>query len=69
VQGKATDGLIVTLGRFDTQEQADVEAQRLIAEAAYRDIVVQAIIPPPQPEGAAGAPFIPGRSLPPRAKS
>lgn len=69
VQGKATDGLVVTLGRFDTQEQANLEAERLISEAAYRDVVVQAIIPTTPPEGTASAPLTPGRSLPPHVKS
>jgi len=47
VQGKATDGLVVTLGRFDTEEEARAECARLVAEATYRELTVQPIAPPP----------------------
>ncbi len=71
VQGKASDGLVVTLGRFETEEQAKAEAERLVADAAYRDIVVQAIVPAPRPESADGPATPaspPGRAAPPHGQ-
>ncbi|MEW6249970.1 MAG: hypothetical protein AB1716_04930 [Planctomycetota bacterium] len=43
VRGKAADGLVVTLGRYDTEEQAQADCRKFIEEAVYRDLTVQAI--------------------------
>ncbi len=55
VQGKATDGLLVTLGRYDTEEEARAECARIVAEATYRDVIVQPIAQPPAPAEPAPA--------------
>ncbi len=53
VRGKAADGLVVTLGRYETAEQAHADCKRLEAQAEYRDLTVQPIEPKPD-VGAAG---------------
>jgi hypothetical protein len=51
IRGKAPDGLIVTLGRYDTEAQAEADLQRFVTEQVYRDVAVEAISPrPPGPE-------------------
>ncbi len=47
VRGVATDGLTVTLGRYETLEQADTDCRQLAMRGGYRDLVVQAIEPKP----------------------
>ncbi len=46
IRGKASDGLVVTLGRYDTETQARTDLQRFAAEAVYRDLSVEPISPP-----------------------
>jgi hypothetical protein len=43
VQGKAADGLTVTLGRYDTEEEAKQELAKFSQEGSYRDIRVAPI--------------------------
>ncbi len=63
VRGKApSDGLVVTLGRYDTEDEARNARDALARDAIYRDLTVEAIIPPPAPP-APDAPARPG-SLP-----
>jgi hypothetical protein len=53
VQGKAVDGLTVTLGRYDTEAEATAERDKLIQEGVYRDVKVAPIAPsatPPVPQ-------------------
>ena len=47
VRGTATDGLTVTLGRYETAEQAAVDCRQLAKRGGYRDLVVQPIEPRP----------------------
>ncbi len=47
VQGTATDGLTVTLGRYETAEQAHEDCGKLTKQGDYRDVAVQAIEPRP----------------------
>lgn len=48
----AADGLRVTLGRYDTREEADADFRRL-ATSAYRNVVIEPLVvaPAPQAEG------------------
>ena len=46
VRGKSTDGLIVTLGRHDTEKAAEAEAEKLRKAGFYRDVTVERIKPP-----------------------
>ncbi len=49
VRGKAADGLMVTLGRYNTEEEARADCQKFADEATYRDVTVQPIPPAPTP--------------------
>jgi hypothetical protein len=49
VQGKAADGLTVTLGRYDTEEEANRECARLLEEGLYREVRTTPIPPAPDP--------------------
>lgn len=49
VRGKAPDGLVVTLGRYETQPEAEADMERLAREGRYRKLELQAITPPPAP--------------------
>ncbi len=65
LQGRASDGLVVTLGRYDTEEEANADRVKFAAEAAYRDLKVLPIAPPPaQPVTQTKGPLPPtgGRS-------
>jgi hypothetical protein len=59
IRGKARDGLVVTLGRYETEPEAQTDLLRLADYGGYRNLELQAIIPPPP--SAAPAPFIRGR--------
>ena len=50
----ASDGLTVTLGRYETAEQANEDCGRLTEIGGYRDFAVQPIPPRPDPAVAAG---------------
>lgn len=54
VRGTAADGLTVTLGRFETAEQAQLEYARLAQVGGYRNLVVQPIDRPPTPAAPGG---------------
>ena len=47
IRAKARDGLVVTLGRYETEPQAQVELQRYTQEGYYRRLELQAITPAP----------------------
>jgi hypothetical protein len=47
VRGKApSDGLVVTLGRYDTEDEARTACDSLTRDGTYRNITVEAIILP-----------------------
>jgi hypothetical protein len=50
LRGTASDGLTVTLGRYETSEEAQADAGRLAAGGSYRDLEVQALEVPPELE-------------------
>ena len=45
VRGKASDGLLVTLGRYTTEEEARADCEKIVSEGVYRDVRVDAISP------------------------
>jgi hypothetical protein len=49
VQGKAPDGLTVTLGRYDTEDEANAECAKFVREGQYRDVRVAPIAPARDP--------------------
>ena len=66
IRGKARDGLVVTLGRYETEPEAQIHLQRLTREGGYRNLELQAIAPPPppptsEPPLASGRPPTPAR--------
>lgn len=54
IRGKARDGLIVTLGRYETEPEAQVDMQRLIQDGSYRNLEIQPLAPPAPPPTEAG---------------
>jgi len=50
LRGTAADGLTVTLGRYETEEEACADSSRLALGGAYRDLVVQPLEVKPAPE-------------------
>jgi hypothetical protein len=49
VRGKSTDGMMVTLGCYDTQKAAQAEADKFLRERFYRDVTVERIEPAADP--------------------
>ncbi len=41
--------MLVTLGRYDTEEEAQADCRKFADQATYRELLVQAITPPPPP--------------------
>ncbi len=55
IRGVSGDGTTVTLGRFETEEEARAEYDRLVEEGYYRNLKVRPVEPPPPvPAEAAG---------------
>lgn len=52
LRATAADGLIVTLGRYATVEEADTDCGRFALRGKYRDLAVQSIAPCPEPTAA-----------------
>ncbi len=49
LRGKAADGLVVTLGRYETTADAEADLARMTARGAYRNLVLQPLEPAPEP--------------------
>lgn len=49
VRATAADGLAVTLGRYETAEEAHADSDAFTRGGRYRDLAVQAIEPRPDP--------------------
>jgi hypothetical protein len=47
VRAKAADGMMVTLGRYATAEEAEADCAKFAKEGRYRDLSVQPIAPAP----------------------
>ena len=56
VQGTAADGLIVTLGRYETVEEALADRDKFAGIGGYSDIAVQPIAPRPDPTATPSGP-------------
>ena len=50
IRGKARDGLVVTLGKYETEPEAQLDLQRLTDAGDYRNLAVEALPPPPPPQ-------------------
>jgi hypothetical protein len=50
LRATAADGSTVTLGRYETVEEAHADSSRLALGGAYRDLVVQPLEARPVPE-------------------
>jgi hypothetical protein len=50
IRGKARDGLVVTLGKYETEPEAQLDLQRLIQSGGYRNLALEALEPPPPPQ-------------------
>ncbi len=49
IRGISGDGTTVTLGRFETEDEARAEYDRLVEEGYYRKLKVSPLDPPPPP--------------------
>lgn len=47
ITGSARDGKTVTLGKYRTLPEAEMDYARLIKDADYRNVTIQEIAPPP----------------------
>ena len=47
IRGVSGDGTTVTLGRFDSEEEAQAQYDRLVDEGYYRKLKVRPMDPPP----------------------
>lgn len=45
IRGRSSDGQIVTLGKYDTQNEARVDCDKIIKEGSYRNVNIEQIIP------------------------
>lgn len=70
IRGVSGDGTTVTLGRFETEEEARAEYERLSEEGYYRNLKVRPVEPPPVPAdpAAAAAPAVAPAKAPVREK-
>ncbi len=56
LRATAADGLVVTLGRYETAEQAHADCAKLAEQGGYRDFAVQPIAPRPDSAAAENTP-------------
>lgn len=49
IRGQARDGLVVTLGKYETEAEAQLDLGRLSGAGGYRNLAVEALPPPPPP--------------------
>ena len=52
VRARAADGLTVTLGRYETAEEAHAQSDRFAESGGYRNLAVEPIAPRPDPAAA-----------------
>ncbi len=65
IRGISGDGTTVTLGRFETEQEARAEYDRLVEEGYYKSLKVRPIEPPPEQPAEAHTPAAP---TPPRKR-
>jgi hypothetical protein len=49
IRGKASDNQIVTLGKYDTKDAAQVDHDKIVGEAFYRNVTIEEIKSVAQP--------------------
>ncbi len=49
IRAKSSTGQMVTLGKYDTEEQAKDDHVRIIRDACYRNAVIEQITNTPEP--------------------
>ncbi|MBN2563871.1 MAG: hypothetical protein JXQ75_23395 [Phycisphaerae bacterium] len=49
IQAESSDGVVVTTGKYDTEEGAKADYSRIVEEGFYRKVEV-VFTPPPEPE-------------------
>lgn len=49
IVGKSRDGLVVTLGKYASRDEAEQDLARLTKDAFYRDMKIATITPPAPP--------------------
>jgi hypothetical protein len=49
VRGKSNDGTMVTLGRHDTEEAAQTDADKLVKQGFYHNVTLERIEPAAEP--------------------
>lgn len=47
ITGKSRDGMVVTLGKYRTQAEADADHARLVKEGYYSNVQITELPPPP----------------------
>jgi len=52
LRATAADGLVVTLGRYETAEEADADCGKFALQGEYRNLAVQPIAPRPEATAA-----------------
>jgi hypothetical protein len=55
LRATAADGVAVTLGRYETEEEAHADSERFTERGGYHDLAIEPIEPvsdPPSPESA-----------------
>ena len=52
IRGRSADSQIVTLGQYDTQDEAKVDYDKIIKEGFYRNVKIEQIIPAHAPTGS-----------------
>ena len=45
ILGRSSDGTVVTLGKYDTQDEAKVDHEKILAEGYYRNVKLEQITP------------------------
>jgi len=45
IRGRSSDSQIVTLGKYDTQDEAGVDYDRIVKAGFYRNVMIEQIIP------------------------
>jgi hypothetical protein len=50
IRGKSTDNQTVTLGKFNTKEEAIAEHDVIVKDGFYRNVTIEQIIPKPRQE-------------------
>jgi hypothetical protein len=55
LRGTAADGVTITLGRYETAEQANADRESFAAQGGYRNLAVEPIEQKPEPAPVEGA--------------